>query len=138
MKVIYGDEHTYILRFDRGEEVMNELQQFCAEHKVRAGTFWGLGAAEGIELAEYDLKKKEYRSKEYSEMLEIASLTGNVALIDGKPALHAHGVFSTLENVYAGHVMKLVVGVTCEITLTVLPGEMKREYNEEIGLKLLA
>ncbi len=137
MKVVYSDKQTYILRFDRGEEVLGHLQTFCTENEIKAGTFWGIGAAEGIELAEYNLEKKEYRSKNIDQMLEIASLTGNVATVDGKVALHAHGVFSTLEEVHAGHVMKLTVGVTCEITLMALPGELKREYNEEIGLKLL-
>jgi len=137
MKVIYNDEKAYILRFDRGEEVMAGLQTFCEEHTVCSGAFWGLGAAEGVMLAEYDLKKKEYRTAEHPEPLEIDSLTGNIAVVDGKVALHAHGVFSTLEKVYAGHVQAMTVGVTCEITLMALPGEMKREYNDEIGLKLL-
>jgi predicted DNA-binding protein with PD1-like motif len=137
MKVIYNDEKTYILCFDRGEDVMAELQKFCTNKNIRAGFFWGIGAAERVSLAEYSLEKKEYQTVEHPEPLEIASFTGNIAVAEGNIMLHAHGVFSTLKKVYAGHVQKMTVGVTCEITLTALPGEMKREYSEEIGLKLL-
>ena len=136
MKVIARHENTYILRFDRGEEVMAGLQKWCTENNVRGGALWGIGAAEGVTLAEYDLKNKEYRSKNLEEPLEIASLTGNIAVAGEDTVIHAHGVFATLEKVYAGHVQAITIGVTCEITLFALPGELKREYNDEIGLKL--
>ena len=72
------------------------------------------------------------------EEFEIASLAGNGSLKEGEPSVHAHGTFGRNDfNVLAGHVFKLVVGVTCEIFLTKLNGEMKRELNSDLNLNLL-
>ena len=137
MEIITHNDQTYLLRFDRGEDVITGLKQLCQDNNITAAHLTALGAAEMVELAFYDLDKKEYDTWVVDEVTEIASMVGNVALADGETVIHAHGVFATRERVQAGHVMQLTAAGTCEVTLTTLPGPITRELNEATGLKLL-
>jgi predicted DNA-binding protein with PD1-like motif len=138
MKIILHESNQYVLKFVRGEEVLGSLKQFCRQEQIAAGFFHGLGACDYLKLAIYDLKTKTYVEKEFDKDLEIAGLTGNLALTDGELMVHMHGTFSD-ENMQAiaGHVSALKVAVTCEILMTRFDGSMSRKLDAGIGLKLL-
>jgi len=138
MVVVYHDSNTYLLRFDRGEEVLAGLRTFCADENIGGGSLSAIGAAASVSLQFYDIEKKDYETQQLAnETFEIASLTGNIARDDQEVIVHAHGVFSTTAGVHAGHIKELVVGATAEVTLHVFQHTVYREYSEEIGLKLL-
>ncbi len=126
------------MRFDRGEEVLTSLQNFCAKNDFKSGYFSGLGAASKIILLHYDIDTKKYSEKTFDQKMEINSLTGNISWHEEKPYLHAHGVFSDDKmQCFGGHIKELVVAATCEIFLIHTDGEIKREFSEEIGLNLM-
>ncbi len=138
MKLIFREGAHYVLRFDKGEDVIEELARFAEAEKISGASFGGIGATEGVTLAYYNLDEKKYYDKDFNDRLEIVSLTGNIARLEGKPIVHAHGSFSDPDmQVMAGHVKRLMVSATCEVFLTALNGEIMREYSEEIGLNLL-
>ncbi len=128
----------YIIRLFRGEKIIESLTQFCEDQNIHSGLFHGIGAIENPELGYYHLDRKEYEFRTIEKMLEIVSLTGNVALVDGKPFLHIHTVVSdeTFQT-YGGHLKEGIVGATCEIYLTDFEIDIKREFDEKTGLKLL-
>lgn len=139
MKVIDHHDRTYILRIDRDEEALEQLREFCLAHQIQGGYFSALGAAHTVELAYYRLERKTYETITHEgAMYEIASLQGNVATSDNKTIIHAHGVFALPHMTVAGHVNRLIVGVTCEVVLTALTGQLRRIHSEKIGLKLLS
>jgi predicted DNA-binding protein with PD1-like motif len=84
------------------------------------------------------LDEKQYQFQKLDQVLEIASLHGNVALKDGEPFIHAHAVFSD-ENLrtYGGHLKELTVGGTCEIHMRTFSDTWHREYDQETGLSLI-
>jgi len=138
MKAILQEESKFILRFDRGEEVLTEIAKFMEEKKISACSFTGLGACAGMEMAFYNDHVKEYRKKPFYDELEIINLNGNGALMDGKPILHAHGIFGKNDfTTIGGHVFSLTVAVTCEIFLTVVKGEIKRALDADSKLNLM-
>lgn len=138
MKLLLTDGAVHILRFDKGEDVLVALKEFCIGKKIGAASFQALGAAKEIVLAYYDLKKKAYIDKNLAKDVEIASLIGNIARKDSEVAIHAHGSFSDETfATYSGHVKKLIVSATCEVTLTVLHGRLERKFDNETGLNLL-
>lgn len=138
MKVVFGEENKYVLRFDRGEEVMDGLRKFCESENITAGSFSGLGAASEVVISWYNTNRRAYSDRKFSEIMEIASLAGNVAKFQDQIVIHAHGSFSDYEfQTFSGHVKKLVVSATCEITLEQLPGVLNREPDEATGLNLL-
>ncbi|PIS39087.1 MAG: hypothetical protein COT34_00230 [Candidatus Nealsonbacteria bacterium CG08_land_8_20_14_0_20_43_11] len=127
-----------MLRFSRGEEVIGGLADFCGLNNISSGYFSGIGAAKETVLSFYDLERKEYQDKKVEKDLEIASLLGNAAKMQGKMIIHCHGSFSDADMaVVAGHVKKLVVSGTTEITFQSLGARIEREYDGETGLNLL-
>jgi hypothetical protein len=138
MKIILHDGKKYVLRCDRYEDVIEELKKFCRAKKINAAGFWAIGAAAEVELAHYDVDKKRYSNKVLRQKLEIDSLIGNIAMMDGRVIIHAHGVFSDLAmQAAAGHVNRLIVAATCEIFLDVSKGKIRRQYDKETGLNLI-
>ena len=138
MKVILKDGRRYTLRFDRGEELIGSLANFCNENQMKAGYFSGFGAVSEVTLMHYDLDTKKYLEKTFTEKMEIANLTGNVSWFEGKSYIHPHGIFSDTEmRAWAGHVKKMIIAATCELFLIQLDGEISREHSEEIGLNLM-
>lgn len=139
MKIVLERGGLFILRFDPREDVIAELAAFAGQKEIHAGIFTGIGSAESIVLSYYNLERREYEDHEIEKRLEIASLIGNLALVSGATAVHAHGVFSGRDlSTIAGHVKKLIVSATCEIALHLPGGSMARTYAPEIGLNLLA
>lgn len=138
MKIISHAEHSYLLRFDRGEDFIASIQDFCMRKGIKAGFFSGLGACDEVSLSWYNLETKEYETTVISENLEITSLTGNIGLVDSNIFAHTHGIFGKRDlSTIAGHVNLMRISATCEVKLDVLPGSIERIYDEETGLKLM-
>jgi uncharacterized protein len=138
MKLILQNNNTYVLRAVIGEDIMKAVRQFCVEQNIQAAWFSAIGAAKEVNIAKYNIHKKEYESKELGQELEIVNILGNVTLKDGEQFVHAHGTFSDEEmRTYGGHINKAVVGVTGEILLEKLEGRIERMYDQETGLNLM-
>jgi predicted DNA-binding protein with PD1-like motif len=138
MKIILQDNNHFVLRFDKGEEIFAGLSDFALKNNVSAATFTGLGTCSMVEIGYFNPFLKEYRKKPYRENYEIVSLTGNLALLEGKPAIHAHGSFSATDfTMLGGHVFKIETLATCEIHLIKLDGKMERKNNPDYNLNLL-
>lgn len=131
-------ERGYLLRIDRGEELITMLTAFLREHDIRCGALTGLGAVDAPELGLFTMKTREYLRKRFPGEYEIASLTGNVSTVDGAPFPHVHGLFTDADcRAIGGHVFSAEVAVTCEIDLVVYAGEVMRARDEETGLNLM-
>lgn len=138
MELLSSSKDLYILRIDPGEEVREEVEKFCGKMNIGAAWVNTLGSCKELELAYYNLGKKEYATKVFSENLEIAAVVGNVAIKDDKPFMHVHGTFSRASmEVVGGHINRCVVSATCEVAIWVAEGKMGRKYDEFTGLHLL-
>jgi len=138
MKIILQDNRRYILRFDKDEEVVADLQKFLGEQAVGPCAFFGVGACAEAELGYFNRHLKDYRKKLFVEDMEIISFMGNGSLAEGKPVIHAHGSFGRNDfSIIGGHIFKLTVSVTCEIFLIKLEGSMERKLNSDFNLNLL-
>jgi hypothetical protein len=135
------DAHAgFVIRLERGEELIASITDFCSKRGIRAAVFQGIGAVERVEIGYYDLAKKEYFFRSEEGVFEVASMQGNVALVDEKPFVHAHAVLSrcdeSLECIGA-HIKEAFVAVTLEIYVTPLDIALARKHDDSIGLKLL-
>jgi len=138
MKIILHEGNQFILRLDRGDEVVSLLKKFCQEEKIDSGFFYGLGACKSLKLSFYDLRLKKYIEKEFNQDLEIANLVGNISQSGEELVVHMHGTFSDKEfKTFAGHVVAVEVGVTCEIFVTKFNHFVVRKFNPEVGIKVL-
>jgi predicted DNA-binding protein with PD1-like motif len=128
----------YFLRLERGEDIVNTLENFTRERNLKSGSIQAIGAVSSIELGFYHLNKKEYSWKKYDQNLEIAALTGNIAYSNGEVVIHLHGVFANEDNsCFGGHVKNAKVSATCEVYIMEFDKLLTRSFNDEIGLKLI-
>jgi uncharacterized protein len=138
MKTIIKEENKYVLRLNRGEEVISTLKNFCKKESVLSASFTGIGAVNKVKLGWYDVENKEYEKKEFQEKLEIISLIGNVAKMNEEIIVHTHGTFGTREfKTLSGHIDEMIVSATCEIVLEKFEKPIEREHSEKIGLNLI-
>jgi len=125
---------AYILKLERGEEIMEVIFKFCKQKKIYAGYFFGLGAVNSVRLAWYSIINKKYTERKIKKPLEIVSLAG---IITAKK-IHAHIVLSSaMMKTYGGHLIQARISGACEIILTPGEGAIARKYDEAIGLELL-
>lgn len=128
----------YIIRIDKGEEIVESLKKFCKENDIKLGIMNGLGATNKIVVGLFETATKQYHTKEFIGDHEICPLYGNITKMNGEPYLHIHVNFCDKnQNSFGGHLSSAIVGATFEIVLEKIDGEIERESSEEIGLNLL-
>ena len=131
-------ENKYFIRLERGEKIIETLLKFCKDNKIRLGYLTGIGAVSEVELGHYFLEDKKYTSRKLKEPLEILNLSGNITEMDDKPYLHVHITVSDREmKAFGGHLKEAVVSATCEIVITEVKGELRRKFDDEIGLNMM-
>lgn len=137
MRIISREPRGYLVRLDTGEELIEALRRLAAQRKIRGAWFLALGAADRIEIAFYDMRKKKYITRKFAGRLEILHLAGNIARNGQGIAVHAHGVFGRPNyGAIGGHVVSCRISATCELYLVKL-GAMKRRPDPRTGLNLL-
>ena len=129
---------TYVIRLNKGEEVIESLKNLCRDEDIKLAEITGLGASDFVEIGVFNIYTKEYNTKVFEGMLEKTSLVGNVTRKDGEVYLHIHINFGDEEGlVKGGHLVKSRISATSEIILRKIDGEVGRKLDEEIGLNLL-
>ena len=133
---LFGD--TYIIRMDRGEEVLASLAAFCRAEQVTLGSVQALGAADHATVGLYDVAAREYHKHTFDEPMEITSLVGNISTKDGEVYLHLHINLCRADmSVIGGHLNECRISATCEMFVRKLPGSVGRKLDTETtGLNL--
>lgn len=128
----------YFVVLDRGEELLEALTRFATETSTRAASLQGIGAVDRLTLGFYDLAAQSYERRSFEETMEVANLSGNIAVVDGGPYPHVHGVFGRRDfSTVSGHVFEAVVAVTLELTVLTAPDAMVRRAVDFCDLKLV-
>ena len=132
-------EDAYVIRFERGEDIIAALARFLDAQGVANCAFSAIGAVNELELAMFMPQDKQYHTRTFREDLEIASLSGNAFPFEGKAFVHAHGVFGRKDfSAIAGHVNRAVVSVTCEMIMRVLPTTLQKSVDDDTALKFIS
>ncbi|MFH0978602.1 MAG: PPC domain-containing DNA-binding protein [Candidatus Woesearchaeota archaeon] len=127
----------FMLRIDKGEEIVQVLKKFCQDNSIRLGTVTGIGAAGKVTLGLFDTQTKKYHSNEYTGDYEICPLTGNITTMKGEVYLHLHANIGDKDNKsISGHLNSATVSATFEAVIDVVDGNLEREFSKEIGLNL--
>ena len=128
---------TWVLRLDRGEEVISSLEVFCRAEKIALASVEGLGASDHAVIGLYDVSEKVYHKTAFDEPMEITSLLGNVSQKDGEVYLHLHITLGRADSsVIGGHLNECRISATCELFVRPLPGTVERRLDGETGLNL--
>src|ERR1700692_4540292 len=106
---------TFILVFETGDAAKG-LLEFADQEKLSAASFKAVGALSSVRLGWFSWESKQYEpSVTLDEQVELLSLIGDVAVKDGKPAVHAHaGIGRRDGTAHRGHLIEAHIRPTCE------------------------
>ena len=128
---------TYIVRIDRGEEIIASLTALCEKENIRLASVEALGAVDHAVVCVYDVPTKTFYRKEFNEAMEISNLCGTVTRKEGQVYLHLHVTVCDKDlNAHGGHATELRVAATCEMVVRTLPGEVDRKLDDDTGLNV--
>jgi predicted DNA-binding protein with PD1-like motif len=137
MKHAKLNDTSHALCLEPGEDIHATLEQFCAVNNINNASIEGLGSVEAPTLAHYSIKTKQFTDKPLAGIYEVASLLGNVALVEGKPFAHLHTTLSDPDmNTKGGHLVKGTCSATLELIVTAYPSHHWKQDSTEIGLKI--
>ena len=130
---------TFLLVFDRGDEVIATLRAFAERNGIRGASFTAIGAVERAVIAWWSWTIKEYERREVEEQLEILSLTGNIAVENGRVKVHAHVALGRRDGIAAGgHLLEATVRPTLEMRVVEYAQPLTRAKDAKTGLSLIA
>jgi len=129
---------TVALVFTSGDEVMSTLSAWCRDQRVGAGRFTAIGALSDVVLGWFDCGAKEYREIPLDEQVEVLVLSGDVALQDDEPVVHAPVVGRFDGTAHGGHLMRAHVRPTLELVLDEPPAHLRKRHDPDSGLALIA
>ena len=131
-------ETTWVLVFDKGDEVMKTLTAFAKEHDVSAAHFTAIGAFSEVRLGYFQRDKKDYKEIPVHEQVEVLSLIGDIALEKAEPKVHAHTVLGAADgSTRGGHLLEAKVWPTLEVVLTRSPKHLRKKVDPDVGLALI-
>jgi len=129
----------YVVRIEKGEEIIQTLTDFCEQNNVKSGSIAGIGGTDDVSVSYYDQEKKEYIPKRYGgKNYEIISLNGNISLKEGKPFAHIHITLGDSDySVFGGHLESAVISVNCEMVISMANDKVERKFDKDLQLNLL-
>lgn len=127
MKELKKENGLVVLRFDKGEDFMVSLSNWCVENDVQsAAILCGIGMLENMEIGRYN--GTEYTRMTESESCEILSLQGSVSIKEGAPFVHLHVSFADHDfRAVGGHLFSGRVSMTIELVVAPMsPGLVRK------------
>ena len=136
--------NKYIVRMDRGEEILSALKDFCEAERITLAEVKALGAIDDFDVGLFDVAEKKYHTHHFTFPAEIVSLWGTVTTKDGNFYAHIHMSAGDKDgHVFGGHLNSARVSATCEMIVDdISEGSttgfvVERKFSDEIGLNLI-
>jgi predicted DNA-binding protein with PD1-like motif len=127
-----------IVHIDKGEELVDGLKTICKKLDIKLGSIVGIGSTDKVTIGLLNTKTKKYQSKEFTGDHEIASLVGNITMMNGEVYLHLHLTICNVEHkAIGGHLTSAIISATFEGIIDIIEGQVTREYNDNVGLNNL-
>jgi predicted DNA-binding protein with PD1-like motif len=132
-------ETGFLAVLDVGDEIVSSLKRIAVSERIGLASIQGIGAVREAVLGYLDLDQKQYLKRQFgSESMELVSLLGNMARLDGEPVVHCHVVLGDREmRTFGGHLFEATTSVTVEIFMRVFEGAASRQFDPASGANLL-
>ncbi len=131
-------EKTFVLIFDKGDEVVGVLKNFATEQRLLASHFTAIGALSDAVVGFFQPAKKDYHRIAMREQVEVLSLVGDITTENDVFKIHAHIVVGKSDGTaHGGHLIEAHVFPTLELILAESPKFLKRKFDPQSGLALI-
>jgi len=128
-------ERTFVVVFDKGEEVVEGLSAFASRESLRASQVTAIGALSDVTLGYFDRESRQYQKIPLPEQVEVLSLLGVVTLDGEKPKVHSHIVVGRRDGrAHGGHLLEGHVWPTLEVIIEESPRHLQRRHDAASGL----
>ena len=128
----------YAVIFYEGDEAFSGLLEFAEKYQVTSAHFTAIGALNGATLGWFDPQRKMYKKIPIVGQHEVMGMSGDIALYQGKPVVHAHMIVGNPDGTTrAGHVLDAYVSPTLEVMVTVDPITMHKRFDPATDLTLI-
>jgi predicted DNA-binding protein with PD1-like motif len=128
--VASGEERTFVLILDQGEEAFKAITDFANKQSISGASVSAVGAFAEAKVGWFDLSAKTYRPIGVGEQCEVLSLLGDVAEgDDGKASLHLHAVLGLQDG---------SVRPTLEVTIRETVAHLRRKKRPDLGIALIS
>lgn len=132
----FGDK--YLIRLDRGEEIVESISEICRENDIKLGQIIGFGTTNHAQLGLLETSTKNYYPEVFTTDNEITSIIGTVSRKDGEVYLHIHMSMANPDHeVMGGHLDYAVVSAVAEILIIEFDGTAGRVWSDDVGVNLL-
>jgi uncharacterized protein len=126
------------VRLESGEKVTESLTRLLEAEGIGYAALTGLGAVRHVRVAYLNVDTREYEPHEVEEQMELVSLVGNATLRDEKPFLHLHAALGRRDlSMFGGHLQEAVAHPTVEVWLSPEDGNVRRVFDESVGMALM-
>ncbi len=130
--------NSIVVRVDRGELLIEALDEVCRTFSVRCASVSGIGATDSFVCGVFNIQTKEYKELKFTGTYEILSLCGNITCMNGSPYIHIHITAGDEEcKCIGGHLKQARISATCEIILSLIDSAVERFRDESTGLNIL-
>ena len=130
-------DKTIVVRIDRGEEILDKIRELAIAENIKLASVTALGATNDFTVGVFNTAEKKYYANEFKGAFEIVSLTGTINTMDGQFYTHIHmSAGNDKGEVFGGHLNRAMVSATCEMTVTVIDGEVDRYRDDDVGLNM--
>ncbi len=125
------------IRLVTGEAFFPSVKKALVELNVRQAAIVScVGMLREVELGTNYAKGKGYDLLRFPGPLELVSVQGNVAYAGEELIIHAHVALGKEDGgVVGGHLLNALANVSCELFLLEVDLRLRREFEEETGLK---
>jgi predicted DNA-binding protein with PD1-like motif len=132
-------KRTFAVVLQTDDEAIGCLLQFAVKERIGGAQVSAIGAFSRAQLAYFDWETKQYRPIPVQEQVEVASLSGDIAIgPDGRPSVHVHAVLGRQNgSAVAGHLQQGLVRPTLEIIITESPSHLCKVRDSASGLALI-
>jgi predicted DNA-binding protein with PD1-like motif len=129
-----------IANLQRGSDLLESLEKVADESGVVGGVFTAIGAVGKAAFTFYDQANHKYVNINKNEELEIVSCSGNFGVLDGRPRIHCHVVFSDRDGrAFGGHLMRGTEVFVGEVHLVEVDGvKLERKVDSVTGIAMLS
>lgn len=128
----------YAVIFYEGDEAFSGLLEFAEKYQVTSAHFTAIGALNGATLGWFDPQRKMYKKIPVAGQHEVIGMSGDIALYQGKPVVHAHMIVGSPDGTtHGGHVLDAYVSPTLEVMVTVDPITMHKRFDPATDLTLI-
>jgi len=132
-------ETGFLAVLDAGDEIVSSVKRIAVSERIGVASIQGIGAVRDAVLGYLDLDRKQYLKRQFGpDSMELVSLIGNMARLEGEPVAHCHVVLGDREfRTFGGHLFEATTSVTVEIFIRVFEGEVSRRFDPNCGANLL-